>query len=141
MKKILFFIILFSLILIPFALNAAGESYIERDLPNESALLSKGEAQNTGPTLEFTGYLNSMDVTTIGGVVARVYYFCGSEKNGFCSDEEGILVVSGADTGKILAILKALNGALENRLRLTVWLSGTRNIAGVKEIVDIKLWN
>lgn len=139
MKRTLFFIVMLAgLLLIP-AVSAPIE---ESTLGPEIASRPDPKADiGEEPTMLFHGYANSKDVTVVGGVIGCVYYFCSKPGTDFCSDQEGILVVSGADSGKEPEMLKKLDVALENNNEVIIKLALENPLMGVKKILDVKLLN
>lgn len=95
--------------------------------------------QNPRPAFTFQGFANSRDVIIIGGVMGVTYYFCKEQKSEFCSDNEGILIVSGSETGKVPDMLKLLDEAIKNDEMVIVTFSSADQIFGVFEILDVKL--
>lgn len=133
MKKVLIAIFL---LLISAGLFASP--YEEKDLPSEVGKPPVG-VQMEEPVITFEGYLNSKDVSIFGGVMSCVFYFCKMAEEGFCSDEEGVLLVTGAETGKIPEMLKILDAASGNEKKLLIKLSDINYFAGIRKIVEIKM--
>lgn len=138
MKKVAILILtLIIFILIPLISSAIEE----RDLPFETAPPIPESERIEEPSIIFEGYANSRDVTIIGGVMSCVYYFCKKVEPDFCSDMEGVLVVTGAETGKIPEIIKALDVALSDQNKIMIKLSQSKYISGVRRIIDVKSSN
>lgn len=141
MKKItLLMLIAFSIILSPMV--SKTQTIEEKDLPHESdSRPVPDQDKKVEPSIVFEGYVNSRDVTIVANVMGCVYYFCKEAKNDFCSDVEGVLIVSGAETGRVPEILKELDQALENQEKLMVKLSENGYYSGIRKIMDIRLLN
>ncbi len=138
MKKLILNIIMITLVLF---LAAPASAIQEVDLPQE-----KGQGPVVVPDTPDTyviydGYANSSDVTIVGGVMGVMYYFCKQHSPEFCSDQEGVLLVSGGDTGKIPGILKLLDELMGGNTKVVVKLSKTKNFSGVPIIIDAQILN
>lgn len=133
MKKIFLLIITLVVFLI---LPLVALAFDEKNLPSERQEKPK-LAQAKEETVTFHGYANSRDVTLVGGIMGCVYYFCKEAKKDFCSDTEGILMVSGSDTGKIPEMLKALDVALEKKNHISITLTKDPYFSGIRRILDI----
>lgn len=126
---------LFIFILNPIPLVADIE---ESDLPPEVDTRPIPKSEEIGePTIVFEGYVNSRDVAVVANVMGCVYYFCRERQEGFCSDQEGVLIITGAETGREPELLKELDIALENQARLLIRLSSEGYYLGIRKIVDI----
>jgi len=129
MKKNLFCIfILLILIKLPSFVSAIEV----QDLPPEKAAVAENKA-----SLSIQGYANSKNVVVMGSVIGATYHFCNKPMTKFCSDFEGILIISAADTGKIPQMLKALDRAVEGKEKVMIKFSTGDHFLGVREIVDV----
>ena len=138
MKKIIWLFVLLGLVITPVTANA----YEENGLKPEVASGPDPDLKNYVEKYSiFQGYTNSKDVTIVGGVLGAVYYFCAKEAEGFCSDMEGIIIVSGADTGKEPEMLQKLDVSLDEKRAVAIKLSEGNKFMGVKKLLDVQLLN
>ena len=130
MKKLIYLVLLISFVSVSFIAAAIEES----NLPQEENRF-KAEV----PSESVQGYANSKNIVMIGSVMGVTYNFCNEPKKKFCSDHEGILIISGSDTGTIPRIIKTLDKALQDKNKIVVKFSVKDHFLGVREIIDVRL--
>ena len=136
MKKVIFLFATITLIAAPISASAIEES----DLPPEHGTpqqMEESGAAKASHTIQ--AFANTKNVIMIGSVMGVTYHFCKEPQKEFCSDNEGILVVSGSDTGRIPRILRTLDKAIETKEKVVVKLSPEDKFLGVMEILDVEL--
>jgi hypothetical protein len=127
-------------LLILFALPIIAIAFEETNLPEERPIeIAKNEKNQ--PSVTSQGYANSKNMVVVGGVIGATYHFCNELTKKFCSDHEGILIVSGADTGRLPQMLKTLDKALRDNNKVIVKYSVDEHFLGVRQILDVKLVN
>lgn len=132
-------LIMFVSILMVFGFSALAYSQEEKDLPPEMAPPAKMVQNEIVPSIVFTGYVNSKDVSIIAGVIGAVYNLCAEPVKEFCSDEQGILVVGPENTGKIPEMLKLLDEVIEKGAHVEVRLTQAKFFGGARRIMDVKV--
>jgi hypothetical protein len=131
MKKAVISILLLCIVsLLPLGIKAYEEKNLAPDLS------AKPNDENASVIIK--GYANARNVVLIGSVMGVTYHFCKEPKNDFCSDYEGIIVVSGSDTGHIPAMLRVLDDAMKSRENIIVKFSAEDHFMGVREILDVQ---
>lgn len=130
-KRILIVSLLAILAMLPVGINA----YEELNLAKESGT----HQEEKNETIKVQAFANDRNVVVIGNVMGVTYNFCNEPKKEFCSDYQGILVVSGTDTGKIPEMLKTLDRALKTKDKVIIELTASEHYLGVREILDVKL--
>jgi len=133
MRRLIVVILLIIGMAIPMNLAA----YEELDLPYESV---QSEGNNrVRDAIVFNGYVNSKEVTVVANVLGCVYNLCSERVDDFCSDEQGVLVISAADTGPIVDLVKKMDDAVDSQAMVQVYLTKRPYLSGVRRIVDVKL--
>lgn len=140
MKKIMGLLFLFvTLLLIPILSLAQGIE--ERDLPLEKAppRTDKEFQELRKDSIVFNGYINQTEVTVIPNaeVMGAVYYLCREKKEDLCADEQGVLFISGADSGHQVELIKKLDDAALNQTLLQFYLTHEKEYGGARRIIDI----
>ena len=136
MRRLISFVLLISILLLP-AISAAVE---ESDLPPESAPRSETDfLDERVETVVFSGYINSKEITVVADVMGAVFNLCKEKTDEYCSEEQGVLVVGGYESGKVINLIKKLDNASDNQVFVHIYLSKEPYYAGAKRIVDIKL--
>jgi hypothetical protein len=108
----------------------------EEDLPSESAPSANIVHVET---VTFTGYVNSKDVTIVADMLAAVYNFCRERDEEFCSDEQGVLVVSASEEGRVVDLIKKMDTAVDEEAMVLVYLSRRPYYGGIRRIMDVRI--